>query len=97
MSQTIFQQIDQAYNDNAVKELPELQELLFAAAQDLTQQEPENLVASRLTKQLATYSFTHKNKIPAAIATLYNQLMPLAAKYDGVAMSAIMLSAWSGN
>lgn len=93
-SQIMFQQIDIAYADAAVKQRPALREILLKSAQALQKGENCQLVATKLTKAITLYYWEHQKDYPAALNTLYHQIKGQATKYDAVATSALMMPIW---
>lgn len=92
--ETMFQQIDTAYADAAVKQRPELRKILLKSAQELQKDGNCQLVATKLTKAITWYYWEHQKDYPAALNTLYHQLKGQAVKYDSVATAALMMPIW---
>ncbi|MBO1308429.1 bacteriocin immunity protein [Enterococcus sp. 669A] len=90
----MMDQISTAYSDTTVKTRPQLQEILLENAALLEKHGQYQLVASKLCKSISWYYLTHQQDFPKAIGILYNQLKGEAVKYDGVAVTTLMMPLW---
>lgn len=90
----MMDQISVAYADEAVKQRPELQEILLENATLLEKNGEYQLVATKLCKAISWYYLAHQQDFPKAIGILYNQVKGEAVKYDAVAISALMMPLW---
>ncbi|MEG1503084.1 MAG: bacteriocin immunity protein [Enterococcus sp.] len=90
----MMDQISQAYGDEKVKCIPEIQELLLSNAKILEQSEDCGLVATRICKGLSLYALSHTLDFPKVLAELHTQLKSEAVKYDATAMTALLLPIW---
>lgn len=83
-----------AYADPEIKLRPDLQKILFDAAQELDKTGEYQLIAAKLCKSLSLYTLSHKNDFPKAANLLYNELKKEAVKYEAVALTAFMFPLW---
>lgn len=90
----MMDQISVAYADEAVKQRPELQEILLENATLLEKNDEYQLIATKLCKAISWYYLAHQQDFPKAIGILYNQVKGEAVKYDAVAISALMMPLW---
>ncbi|WP_265456120.1 bacteriocin immunity protein [Enterococcus sp. HY326] len=91
---TVTDYLSAAYSDEQVKKIPELEKLIFAAAMDVDKGGSIELMSAKLCRDIGRYVLMHQDKSPKALITLYNQLVHDAAKYEGVALSTMMLPIW---
>ena len=92
--ETMLDQMSVAFSDEDVKNQPELREMIFNYAQELTKTQNTGLVATKMVKSLVQYYWITKTQLPEAAIKLHHQIKRDATVYDGIAMSAMLLPVW---
>lgn len=91
---TLMDQLSSTYSDEQVSLIPELQNIILEAAQELDKTNNTKLVSTKLCNTISFYYLSNKEQFPDALVKLYYQLKGDAEAYKGVAMSSIMFPLW---
>ncbi|MFT8872556.1 MAG: bacteriocin immunity protein [Sporolactobacillus sp.] len=79
----IFEQMNKAYADEAVKDNADLSKVLLDYAQALEEGRDYKLLCVKLSSALNAYLLTHHFKAPQSIIDLYYKVANDAAQYRG--------------
>lgn len=77
--------------DKEVAADQELYSLCLQAKQDLDKKEPENLVYTKLSKNLSWYLMVHEYKMPKSATAVAQAIQKVEQTYRGQAATALML------
>ncbi|ADG40894.1 MULTISPECIES: bacteriocin immunity protein [Leuconostoc] len=83
-----------AFSDSDIKASPELRDIIFNYAKELDSKRDYHLIASKLVKRFVMYYWETNKELPPAAIRLHNQVKPYATRYDGIAISTMLLPTW---
>jgi len=80
-----------AYDDPAINKRKDLKKMILEYATELDKTENVDMLSSKLCKRISLEYLSNKNDFPKTIIDLFNYCKIYETKYDGIALSAILL------